>query len=294
VAATAERFGLSAALVTPFDRSGSIDLVRLTDHARWCLENGCTSVTAFGTTGEGTSIGNAEREQVLDALAAAGLARESLVFCVAASAVADAVVQGRMAADFGCRGLLLTPPFYLKGVTDDGLFAWFSAVLETLGAAAGGVILYNIPSVTQVTVSVDLIDRLKAAFPGVVTGVKDSSGDWTYTQALLAHHSDLAILIGDERYLAEGVKRGGQGAISGLANVFPQALLPLVRDAQGDERINRLVDAVLGYPVVPAVKALVARRTRDDAWLTVRAPLVELLAADAEQLGSSYERLFNG
>jgi 4-hydroxy-tetrahydrodipicolinate synthase len=287
-----DRFGLSAAMTTPFQSDGAVDLPRLADHARWCLANGCKSVTVFGTTGEGASIETAARGQILDALAAARIDGRDVVFCMAASAVNEALDQGRMALDFGCRGLLLTPPFYFKGVSDEGLFSWFSQVLEALGPAARGVILYNIPSVTQVTLSIELIGRLKQAFPGIVTGVKDSSGDWNYTQRLLATHGDLTILIGDERYLAEGVRLGGQGAISGLANVCPGALLPLAMDGQGDERINRLVDEVLRHPVIPAVKTLVAHRTGDAAWLTVRAPLVGLPAINAEALCSAFDGLF--
>ncbi|MCG5476401.1 MAG: dihydrodipicolinate synthase family protein, partial [Sinorhizobium fredii] len=184
------------------------------------------------------------------------------------------------------------PPFYFKGVSDEGLFAWFCEVLEMLGTAAGGVILYNIPSVTQVTLSVELIARLNQALPGVVTGVKDSSGDWAYTQKLLAAHNDLAILIGDERYLAEGVHLGAEGAISGLANVCPQPLLGLAQDGRGDARINGLVDEVLKYPVIPAVKALVAHRSGERAWLNVRAPLVGLGEVEAARLGSLFDRLF--
>ncbi len=270
------RFGLSAAIATPFRPDGTIDLARFARHARWCLDNGCASVTVFGTTGEGASIDISGREQVLGALAGAGIEGRDVVVCVAAASVHEALVQARMAADFGSRNLLLPPPFYFKGVADEGVFLWFSQVLERLGAAAGGVILYNIPAVTQVALSVELIARLKQGFPGVVTGVKDSSGDWVYTQKLLAAHKDLAILIGDERYLAEGVRLGGEGAISGLANICPQSLLLLAQEGRGDARINGLVEEVLRYPVVPAVKALVAYRIGDRTWLNVRAPLVAL------------------
>lgn len=288
----ADCFGLSAAMVTPFRTNEALDLSRLAEHAKWCLSNGCTSITVFGTTGEGASVGMSGREQILGALAAAGITGEKVVYCLAASSVHETVLQGRMAMDFGCRGLLMTPPFYFKGVTDEGLFSWFGSVLEKLGSAARGVILYNIPSVTQISLSVELIDRLKKQFPGIVTGVKDSSGDWEYTKRLLDRHRDLAILIGDERYLAEGVRRGGQGAISGLANVCPGFLQPLAMTGQEDERINRLVDEVLKYPVTPAVKALIARRTGDTAWLNVRSPLLRISAADAERLGSFYDHLF--
>ncbi|RDI59131.1 dihydrodipicolinate synthase family protein [Microvirga subterranea] len=290
--ASTDRFGLSAAMTTPFRSDGAVDLAKLGDHARWCLENGCSSVTVFGTTGEGASIATSARGRILEALAAAGVEGRDVVFCMAASAVEEALDQGRLAHDFGCRSLLLTPPFYFKGVSDEGLFSWFSQVLEALGPAARGVILYNIPSVTQVGLSIELIGRLKQAFPGIVTGVKDSSGDWDYTQRLLAAHGDLAILIGDERYLAEGVRRGGQGAISGLANVCPGTLLPLARDGNGDERINRLVDDVLRHPVIPAVKTLVAHRTGDASWLTVRAPLATLPKAGQDRLCSAFDGLF--
>jgi 4-hydroxy-tetrahydrodipicolinate synthase len=288
----AERFGLSAAMTTPFLSTGAIDLVRLSSHARWCLANGCASVTAFGTTGEGALIGLAERERALGALAGAGIAGDRIVCCVAASPLSDAEAQARAAFAAGCRRLLLTPPFYFKNLGDDGLFVWFSRLFEALGSANPQVILYNIPSVTQVALSITLIGRLKEAFPQTVIGVKDSSGDWPYTQELLAAHGDLAILIGDERYLAEGVRRGGQGSISGLANVCPDALLPLATQGRSDERINRLVDTVLRYPVTPAVKALVAHRTGDAAWLTVRAPLSGISAPDAERLGATYDSLF--
>ncbi|WOS65262.1 dihydrodipicolinate synthase family protein [Sinorhizobium fredii] len=286
------RFGLSAAMVTPFRQDGSIDSPRFARHARACLDNGCASVTAFGTTGEGASIDICDRERALGALAGAGIEGRDVVVCVAAASAGEALAQARMAADFDSRNLLLPPPFYFKGVSDEGLFAWFCEVLEKLGTAAGGVILYSIPSVTQVTLSVELIARLKQAFPGVVTGVKDSSGDWGYTQKLLAAHNDLAILIGDERYLAEGVHLGAEGAISGLANVCPQPLLGLAQDGRGDARINGLVDEVLKYPVVPAVKALVAHRSGERAWLNVRAPLVGLGEVEAARLGLLFDRLF--
>jgi 4-hydroxy-tetrahydrodipicolinate synthase len=284
------RFGLSAAMTTPFSQDGSIDIHRFAEHGRWCLDHGCSSITVFGTTGEGASIGMRTREQVLEAFAAANL--KDVIYCVAASAVEDAAAQARMGLEAGCLGLLLTPAFYFKGVGDEGLFSWFSRVIEAAGDRATGVILYNIPSVTHVALSLELIGRLKEAFPGVVTAVKDSSGDWSYTQKLLAEHGDLAILIGDERFLAEGVQRGGQGAISGLANIIPQALQALAEHGEGDERVNRLVDEVLRYPVVPAVKALVAHRAKDTAWEAVTPPLRGLAPAEADSLRSSFDHLF--
>jgi 4-hydroxy-tetrahydrodipicolinate synthase len=287
-----ERFGLSAALTTPFAPDAAIDLPRAVAQARWCLAEGCSSVTLFGTTGEGSSVGEADRAAVLAAFGAGGIAGDRIVGAIAAASVADAVSQARLTLGVGCKALLLPPPFYFKGVSDDGLFAWYAAVFERLGAAARDVLLYNIPSVTAVPLSLELIGRLRDAFPGIIVGVKDSSGDWPYTQRLLAAHGDLAILIGDERYLAEGVRRGGEGAISGLANICPRLLLPLALDGRDDPRIAALVDDVLRYPVTPAVKVLVAHRTGDAGWRAVRPPLMPIGAGDAAALIRRYDALF--
>jgi 4-hydroxy-tetrahydrodipicolinate synthase len=287
-----DRFGLSAALATPFLADGAVDFGRAVAQARWCLGEGCSSVTLFGTTGEGSSIGLEDRARLLAALGEAGIAGDRIVGAVAAASVADAEAQARVALEIGCKALLLPPPFYFKGVSDDGLFAWHAALFERLGGAARDVLLYNIPSVTAVPLSIDLVGRLRDAFPALVIGVKDSSGDWAYTQRLLAAHRDLAILIGDERSLAEGVRLGGEGAISGLANICPRIIGRLARDGEDDPRVTALVEAVLAYPVTPAVKALVAHRTGDEAWLHVRPPLMPIGAGDAVRLAARYDTLF--
>ena len=287
-----QRFGLSCALTTPFDAEGQVEAKKLADHAQWCLDQGCNSVTAFGTTGEGASLGLPARRSVLEAMASQGIdLRIRVLGAVAASSLHDALDQAKLLLDVGCRGILLTPPFYFKGVSDDGLFAWFSAFFEKLGDARD-VLLYNIPSVTAVPLSVDLVGRLRTAFPKVIMGVKDSSGDWAYTQQLLAAHRDLAILIGDERHLAQGVRLGAQGAISGMANICPDRLRPMIALGQDSSQVTRVVDEVLRYPVTPAVKALVPHRTGDADWLRVRAPLVPLPAAEAKRLGAACDSIF--
>jgi 4-hydroxy-tetrahydrodipicolinate synthase len=285
-------FGLSCALATPFLPDGGIDTPRLVQHARNCLREGCSSITVFGTTGEGSSLGLAERSKVIAALQEAGVASRAIVGGVMSASQDDAADQTRILMGADCKAVLLAPPFYFKGVSDDGLFAWFSGLFDKLGTQARDIILYNIPSVTAVSLSVSLIGRLRAAFPGVVTGVKDSSGDWPYTQGLLAAHSDLVILIGDERHLAHGVRLGAQGAISGLANVIAPRLLGLVQQDKEDPAVVQLVNDVVKYPVIPAVKALVAAKTGDDNWLRMRSPLVDLPPADAAALAGIYSSVF--
>ena len=293
MASSKQAFGLSCALATPFLASGEVDHARMITHARDCLSEGCDSVTLFGTTGEGASFGFAERAATIAAFKAAGFdARRSLVGGVASSSLPDAVEHCRQLYDADFKAVLLAPPFYFKNPSDDGLFAWFAGLFEKLGDRARDVILYNIPSVTAVALSVDLIRRLRMVFPGVIAGVKDSSGDWPYTEKLLEAHSDIAILIGDERHLAHGVRLGAEGAISGLANIMAPRLLPLATKGIDDPRIAQLVDAVLKYPVVPAVKVLIAAKRGDLAWREARAPLASMKAADAERLLGVFSSLF--
>jgi 4-hydroxy-tetrahydrodipicolinate synthase len=288
-----QTFGLSAALTTPFAADGSaIDIDAMVAHAQRCLASGCDSVTLFGTTGEGCSVGSGERRAVLSSFVAAGIAPASLVAGVLVDSIEDAADQAGEALAAGVRNVLLAPPSYFKNVSDDGLFAWFAAVFAKLGGGARDVIVYNIPSVTMVTLSVELVGRLRTAFPGIVTGVKDSSGNWPHTERLLEAHRDLAILIGDERDLARGVRLGGQGAISGVANFLPQEVRAMAVEGRDDRRVEDLVEELLNYPVTPAVKALVAHTTGDDVWLRVRPPLVPVPAADRQRIGAAFDTLF--
>jgi 4-hydroxy-tetrahydrodipicolinate synthase len=289
--AAAERFGLGVALVTPFEADGGVDTARLVAHARRCLERGCRTVTLFGTTGEGASLGLGDRSRMLDAMIAANFDFGGTVLGgVAASAPADAAAQANQILAAGARGLLLTPPFYFKGVTDEGLYAWFARVLDACRDPRG-VILYHLPSVTGVALSLPLVERLRRAYPGVVCGVKDSGGDWDYTRALLAAQPDLHILVGDERFRARAVREGGSGAINSFAHFCAPLLLPMVARGEEVPAVNALVDLLLAHPVTPALKALVAHVTGDPAYARVAPPLAPLPAAATAELVAAYGRL---
>lgn len=288
----ANRFGLSVALATPFADAWLIDLPRLVAHGRQSLADGCTSLTVFGTTGEGASLGLNERQRALGALVGAGIdPKTQLVVGIAAAAVEDAIAQGRAGLMLGCPSFLLAPPFYFKGAGDEGLFDWFAAVLTGLGPKACTVILYHIPQVTSVGLSMALVDRLKKAFPKQIAGVKDSSGDWDNAQALLRHHGELHILIGDERLLARAMRLGASGAITGLANVAPDLMLPLIEGIE-EPRVNAMVEQLLPYAVTAAVKALVGHRRKDTiAWSRMRAPLKSLGEAECLKLFAAIDAI---
>jgi 4-hydroxy-tetrahydrodipicolinate synthase len=273
---TVTRFGLSVALSTPFDRAGGVDIPRLVAHAQWCLANGCDSVTLFGTTGEGASVGLSTRGRVFEAVLKAGIAPRQLLSSVVASAIEDAADQATQALDLGFRGLLLTPPFYFREISEDALFHWFAHLFQRLGPKARDMFAYHLPGVTGVPLSVALIGRLKREFPGVVVGVKDSSATWANTAALLEHHSELMILVGDERDLAKAVRMGGSGSICGLANFAPHILGGAAREGRDDARIRPVVEAIVRYPVLPSVKAMIAHQKNDPAWRIMRPPQADL------------------
>lgn len=287
-------FGLSAAMVTPFGADGAIDLQRLVSHARHVLSGGCDTITLFGTTGEGFSIGMRERVSMLDAVSAGGMDAARIYAGVSATAINEAVEQSRLALDRGARGLLLAPPYYFKEPDDDGLYAWFCRTIEGIGASARGVILYHIPGQTAVSLSVDLVGRLKRAFPRIVSGVKDSSGDWATTEAFLAAHGELSILVGDERLLARAMAKGAEGSICGLANLQPAMLRALIHDGRDDPRMAPLVELIVSYPVLPAIKALVAHIHGDEGFVTMRPPLTDLSYSRRVELASAFDEILAG
>ncbi len=267
-------FGISAALTTPLEPGGGADVdhARLNRHIAALTAAGCASVTLFGTTGEGPSFTPRARLETLGAVIAAGTAPDRLVLALHGTAVGDIVEQAQAALSLGVSRFLLPPPSYFAGPSDTGLGDWFAAILSRLADSPARFILYHIPQVIGVALPVTLVATLKAAFPGAVFGVKDSSGDFANTRALLGLEG-LQILVGDERQLAAAAKLGAAGAISGMANLFPGRLARMLTTGTDDKAICALVDTVLNYPVTPAIKTLVAHRHDDPAWRRCAPPL---------------------
>ena len=272
VGARSHLFGVSAALVTPFAPDGSIDLSLASGHAKRVLDSGADGLTLFGTTGEGASIGINERCAMLEAIQTAGIAADKITTCIVACAMEQALQQARENISRGVRRFLLTPPFYFKGVSDEALFAWFAEFIEKLDQPNLQIILYHIPQVTGVGLSVSLIRKLKDKFEQQIFGVKDSSGVWTNCEKLLKNR-DLAILIGDERLLARAAPLGGAGSISGMANLVPGRLSRIIKTGKEDVELSALVDEVVSHPVTPLVKAMVGAQYRESGWDRVRTPL---------------------
>lgn len=278
-------FGLSVALLTPFKQDGSIDVDRLVAHASDLLSRGVQSITVFGTTGEGASVGASERAAVLTAMRDHGIGADQIILGVCETSVPDALARIAEGVEHGITTILLTPPYFFNGLSDAGLFAWHAQILDGCSTDVK-IILYNIPQVTDVPLSAELTSRIVSSFPGRVRAMKDSSGSWDSTTAFLAIPG-LTTLVGDERLLHRAMQQGAGGAISGMANLHPERMRRIVDKAEEDPDLSAETTAVVSHPVVPAIKALIARNTGIADWTNARAPLLALGSDESRELLAS-------
>ena len=275
--------GVLAPVVTPFDRDLAPDAERLVDHCRWLVTHD-VGLAIFGTNSEANSLSTSEKLHLMDAVVHAGLPPARMMPGTGCCALPDTVELTRRAVAHGCAGVLMLPPFYYKGVSDDGLFASYAEVIERVGDARLRIYLYHIPPVSQVPITLSLIERLLDRYPGTIAGIKDSSGDWANTSAMLERFQPRGfdVFAGSETFLLATLRAGGAGCISATANVNPGPIARLAatwRNADADAQqaaLDRVRATFQRFPMIPALKAAVAQFAHDDAWLTVRPPLVAL------------------
>ena len=278
-------------VVTPFDRNGNPDAAKLAKQCQWLGKNG-VGMALFGTNSEANSMSVSERINALASVVKAGLPAGHMMPGAGACAVADAVALSKAAVDLGCAGTLTLPPFYYKDVPDDGLFAYFAQIIEKVGDARLQIYLYNIPPVSKVGFSLPLIERLIKAYPKTVVGMKDSSGDWAYTESVIDAFapSGFRMYAGSESFLLRTLRAGGAGCISATTNVNPGPIATLAANWQAADADAKqaALDVVRGIfqsrPMIPAMKAAIAHFSGDAQWAEVRPPLVKLDAAKTADL----------
>lgn len=276
--------GVLSPVITPFKADLSPDAERFARHCKWLLQNGCSGLAIFGTNSEANSLSVEEKLTLLAALLHAGVPGSALMPGTGHCALPATVRLTANALKMGCAGVLMLPPFYYKGVTDEGLFRYFSEVIERVGDERLRVYLYHIPPVSQVPISLKLIGRLLSKYPGIVAGVKDSSGDWSNTKAMLEEFgkSGFDVFAGSEAFLLDNMRHGGVGCITATGNVNPGPIDNVYRNwrsADADQLqagIGATRKIMQKYPMIPALKAVVAHFGNDPQWRTVRPPLVEL------------------
>jgi len=284
--------GVLAPVVTPFRKDLAPDAPRFVRHCRWLLGHGCAGLAIFGTNSEANSMSVREKIELMDALLAAGVPARALMPGTGHCALTDSVELTRHAVRSGCAGVLMLPPFYYKGVSDEGLYRSFAEVIERVGDDRLRVYLYHIPPVAKVGISLALVERLLKSYPGIVAGVKDSSGDWNNTKAMLDAFasSGFDVFAGSEVFLLDNLRHGGKGCITATGNVNPGPIGKVFREWRtGDaDQLQAGITATRGIvqkaPMIAALKAIIAHFASDPEWRTVRPPLVELDAGQEAAL----------
>ncbi|NNF09662.1 MAG: dihydrodipicolinate synthase family protein [Acidimicrobiia bacterium] len=276
--------GVWAASLTPLDSDLMPDADRMATHIGRLLADGCDGVVVFGTTGEAASFSVLERIRFLDQLIERGVDPSTLIIGVGCSAVTETTELTLSAAKHRVAAVLMLPPFYFKAVTDDDLAGAFSWVLDGTGSVP--VLLYSFPQVAGVTLSPELAGRLMNDYPGRVVGIKDSSGDLASLRAFLEAMPGGAVFPGTEVLLHPGIDEGAVGTISAMANITGPAIRAAYETPGADtvEPLIRDRDALAQFPLVPALKAVTARRLDDPQWAAVRPPLRMLDPAVASSL----------
>jgi 4-hydroxy-tetrahydrodipicolinate synthase len=288
--------GVLAPVVTPFRADLQVDPDRFSSFCRWLVGQGA-GLAIFGTNSEGNSLSLKERLELLDRLLEDGIDPKRMMPGTGCCSLPETVELTRHVVRRGCGGALMLPPFFYKGVSDDGLFAYYSQVIQGVGSDGLRLYLYHIPQVSGVAITHALVERLIKAYPQTVVGIKDSSGDWSNTEAMLHRFPGFSVFPASEALLGKALPLGAAGCISATANIQPAGIADLIRQfgSSGDEGRQRQVSAVRmllqAAPMIPALKYVISKCASDDAWRTVRPPLTPLAAETGDELMGKLSQL---
>ena len=283
--------GIWPAMLTPLTAALDIDIPAFARHARDLIEARCTGVTPFGTTGEGPSFSVDERRAAIDGLIAGGMPAKRILVSTSAAALPDAVALTRHAVAAGAYGCLLLPPFFLKGVPDQGIIDAYRWVIDKVADAKLRIVLYHIPQISGVGLSHRVITTLRALYPDTIIGLKDSGcqreDSLAYAKAFMPA---MQVWVGNEPDLQVMGAQGSVGAISGIANVMPHLIGRLVTQHSGAnaerdlQRVLAFIDVLGSYGMTAAFKGVMAFLTGEAGWRRVRPPLVALDDAEIARL----------
>ena len=271
--------GVLVPALTPFKKNLEPDTGAFLAHCQWLLQQGAAGLAVFGTTSEGNSLVAEERMHLLEELIAGDISPARLMPGTGTCALPETVRLTKHAVARGCAGVLMLPPFYYKAVHDDALFASYSEVIQRVGHSGLRIYLYHIPPVAQVPISLTLIGRLLKNYPDVVVGLKDSSGDWNHTKAVLREYPTLATFCGSEIFLLDTLRHGGAGSITATANVNTKNICAVFEHwkKQNVDQRQAQITAVRrifeDYAPIPALKSIVAEFYESPEWKTTRPPL---------------------
>lgn len=286
--------GVFCASVTPVTADLTPDHAAFVAHCRRLLEQGCDGIALLGTTGEANSFSGSERKALLEAVVAGGIAPDRLLPGTGVTALTETVELTKHTLSLGVTRVVMLPPFYYKGLSDDALFASYAEVAERIGDSRLRVVLYHIPQFSAVPITFPVIERLRARYPSTFVGIKDSSGDFDNMTALVERFPGLSVLAGADPLMLPLLRKGGAGCITATSNLVSTDLAFIyryfsdpARAAEVEAAQARVVEArtrVSRFAQIPSVKMLIARSTGNPDWSNVRPPLLPLSAAEAAQL----------
>lgn len=287
--------GVFAAVATPVDRNFDISKELLVEHCQWLLASGCDGLAPLGTTGEANSLSAAQRREVIETMAAAGIPMERTIVGTGSTSFRDAAELAEVALDAGANGLLMLPPFYYKNPAEDGLFRFFAMFAEALGARSPRIFLYHFPQMSAVPFTLGLTRRLREAFPGVFVGIKDSSGDFENTKAFIKAFPGFEAFSGSEVLAAANLDAGGWGCISATTNVTAPVVAARIRETdigvrhQLDSQIDALRNEISSVNNVGGTKAVLSEYRRQRDWARTLPPIAELNEADGRRLAAELD-----
>ena len=286
--------GLIAPILSPFNDDLSFNQDLYNALAAELLATGCSGLAPFGTTGEALSVSSVERMAALEGLVASGIDPRVIIPGTGLCSLPESIALSRHAVELGCAGVMTLPPFYFKGMGDDGYFVYFEKLIDGVDHPDLKIYLYHIPQVSGVGLSIDLVKRLRAAYPEIIVGIKDSSGNWENTARLL-EIDGLIVYPGAELPVIDAIRLGGPGCISATANLNGTDIarvIDLCHDGkwQDAEAAHEAVKAVRllfqDYAPIPAQKALLAKRTGDARWNNLRPPFRAIDDATRDKLAA--------
>lgn len=289
--------GVFAAALTPFTQDLEPNTEAFVAHCRWLLENGCDGLAPLGTTGEANSMTAKQRLSLIEAVAEAGLPMERMIAGGGSCALGEAVHMAKFLVGLGCAGVLTLPPFYYKNPSEDGLFAFFSELIQRVGDDRYRLYLYHFPQMSAVPFPPSLVARLIKEYPGTIAGLKDSSGDWSYTEHLLKEHPGFGVFSGTETFLLDNLRHGGAGCISATTNLTGPLARLVHENWQGDTAdelqasLTEVRETLQAYPMILALKVLKARLSGDDGWLNTMPPNMPLSAEQVTKLMAELDAL---
>ena len=282
--------GIWPPAATPFREDLAVDMERYLAFCHELLRDGAHGLAVLGTTSEANSLDFNERKSILEKLVASGINPAQLLPGTGAASFGDAVSLTRHAAELGVKGSLLLPPFYYKGVSDEGLFEFVSEVIKRVNSKRLQLYLYNFPQQTGLVWSPELIAKLRDAFPETVVGIKDSSGDANYLHTLLEKFPGFAIFPSSESLMVDALGRGAAGCISATANTHIREIRALYDgwkspDAGAmNKRASAIRSLIASFPLIAAVKATLSEQHKHKGWHRLRPPLTPLTEQQSAEL----------